>query len=90
MTSKKPVSFDNGEVDEGTTNPTLTPSGPSIQINVPSEDGQPIPGANVTLICGHPPRSVHGIDQGHGTFKFEDVAPASGTEECKINVKAPG
>ena len=90
MPNKKPISFDNGVVDEGTTNPTLTPSGTPIVINVAGDNGPPIPGANVTLICGKPPRSVRGIDQGDGTFKFEDAASASGTEECEIVVEAPG
>ena len=80
----------DGEVDEGSINPTLKRSGPSININVLGEDGMSIPGTKVTLTCGQPQRSVQGTDQGYGIFEFKDAIPARGTEECKIIVEAPG
>ena len=90
MSEEEPISFIDGEVDEGSINPTLKRSGPSIKVNVPGEDGQSIPGTKVTLTCGQPPRSVKGTDDGFGTFEFQDAIPTEGTEECKIIVEAPG
>ena len=89
MPDKKPLSFDNGEVDEGTTNPTMTP-GSDVEVKPLDEEGNPIPGAKVTLECGVPPRTYTANDQGDGTYIFKDAVPQTGLEDCELTVEAPG
>ena len=89
MPDKMPLSFDNGEVDEGTTNPTMTP-GTDVEVEPLDEDGKPIPGATVTLKCGDPPRTYTGREQVDGTYVFQDAVPQTGQEDCELTVEAPG
>ena len=89
MPDKKPLSFDNGEVDEGTTNPTMTP-GSDVEVNPLDEDGKPISGANVTLKCGDPQRTYSANEQGDGSYIFKDAIRAKGTEKCVLKVEKSG
>ena len=93
MPNKKPISFDNGVVDEGTTNPTMTPA-TDVEVKPLDQDGNPIPGASVTLECGDPSRSYSGNEhpahEHPGTYIFEDAIPQTGQEDCTMTVEAPG
>lgn len=89
MPDKKPLSFDNGEVDDGTTNPTMI-RGSDVEVTPLDEDGKPLPGANVTLKCGDPPRTYTGKEQGDGSYMFKDAIRAKGSDKCVLTVEKPG
>ena len=74
---------------EGNTNPVLTPA-TDVEVNPVGEDGQPITGAKVTLMCGDPPRSYNGVAGNDGTYIFKDAIPETGREDCEMTVEAPG
>ena len=83
-------STDDGEVDDGTANPTLLKSGPPVNVNLSGENGEPVTGATVALNCGDPRRSQQGIEQGRGTYRVKDAVLARGHEDCDLVVEVPG
>ena len=89
LTERRPIVTDGGKVIEGDLSPIITP-GTDVQVRPQDEDGKPIPGANVTLVCGKPPRSYTGNEQEDGTYTFENAVPQSGHEDCTLTVEANG
>ena len=87
---QEPFSTDDGEVDEGTANPTLMKSGPPVNINLSGENGEPVTGATVTLNCGDPRRSQQGVEQGRGAYRVKDAVAARGYEDCDLVVEVSG
>ena len=89
ITERRPIVTDDGKVIEGDLSPIIRP-GTDVQVRPQDEDGKPIPGANVTLVCGTPPRSYTGNEQEDGTYILENAVPQSGQEDCTLTVEANG
>ena len=83
------IKTSDGLVIEGNTEHVMTPA-TDVEVNPVGEDGQPIPGARVTLECGDPPRSYIGRERDDGSHIFNDAVPETGREECEMTVEAPG
>ena len=76
----------DGDVVNGDLSPAMTPAA-DIEIDLDKNLGS---GANVTLKCGYPPRSYHGVTEGDGRYTFRDAVPSVGIEKCNLTVEGPG